>query len=153
MTFGLIVTYWRIGHGFSYLLAETIWHLFGAAVTFLSLGGISIISLIILVFGVTIPTYELEAPTRRSIVRTTSLVNLIDAGSNSDDNEPVRKLKKTRTGQLRKTSGAVNKPVYEAKTIRSTAYTNITVYLSLITYGRYTEANDKIDFIHRVSRF
>jgi len=93
VTFGFIVTCWRIGHGFSYLLAETIWHQFGAAVAFLTLGGIGIISLIILVFGVTIPTYELGAPTRRSIVRTTSLVNLIDVDSNSNDNEPARSLR------------------------------------------------------------
>mmetsp|Transcript_55438 Transcript_55438/g.61869 ORF Transcript_55438/g.61869 Transcript_55438/m.61869 type:complete len:328 (+) Transcript_55438:778-1761(+) len=93
VTFGFIVTCWRIGHGFSYLLAETIWHQFGAAVAFLSLGGIGIISLIILVFGVTIPTYAPEAPTRRSIVRTSSLVHLIDVGSNGDANEPVRSMR------------------------------------------------------------
>jgi len=93
VTFGFIVTCWRIGHGFSYLLAETIWHQFGAAVAFLSLGGIGIISLIILVFGVTIPTYAPEAPTRRSIVRTSSLVYLIDVGSNGDANEPVRSMR------------------------------------------------------------
>merc|ERR1712238_481141 len=95
VTFGFIVTCWRIGHGFSYLLAETIWHQCGAAVAFLSLGGIGIISLIILVFGVTIPTYEPEASARRrsSLVRSSSLVSLIDIGSNRDDNEPVQSLR------------------------------------------------------------
>jgi len=38
VTFGFIVTCWRIGHGFSYLLAETIWHQFGAAVAFFVAG-------------------------------------------------------------------------------------------------------------------
>jgi len=93
VTFGFIVTCWRIGHGFSYLLAEGIWHKFGAAAAFLSLGGIGIISLIILVFGVTIPTYEIEEPARRSIARTTSLVNLIDVDSKIDDNEPVQSMR------------------------------------------------------------
>jgi len=73
VVFGFIMSCWRVGGGFSYLLAETIWHQFGAEVAFLSLGGIGIISLVILVFGVTVPTYE-EAKAK-DIVRESKAIN------------------------------------------------------------------------------
>jgi len=70
VTFGFIVSCWRVGGGFSYLLAETVWHKFGAGSAFLTQGSISIVSVVILVFGVTVPTYE-EAKAK-DIARTPS---------------------------------------------------------------------------------
>ena len=54
-TFGFIVTCWRVGHGFSYLLAEAITSAASYEVAFISLGSIGIVSCVILLFGVQVP--------------------------------------------------------------------------------------------------
>ena len=57
-TFGFIVTCWRVGHGFSYLLAEAIASAASYEVAFISLGSIGIVSCVLLLFGVQVPKDE-----------------------------------------------------------------------------------------------
>jgi len=87
VTFGFIVTCWRIGHGFSYLLAETIWHKYGAEVAFLTLGAIGIVSLIILVFGVTVPDYDNKQLSSRSFDEVDVHSRDIDIGNDGDSRD------------------------------------------------------------------
>merc|ERR1712190_95482 len=52
---GFIVTCWRLGHGLSLLLAESVVQEASYHVAFLTLGGIGVLALLLLVFGVRIP--------------------------------------------------------------------------------------------------
>jgi len=53
--YSFIITCWRVGHGCSLMLGEFVLHVTSYRVAFLTQGGISIISLILLVFCVNIP--------------------------------------------------------------------------------------------------
>merc|ERR1719491_2051355 len=53
--FGFIVTTWRLGHGFSLMLGESVLHVSSYEVTFITQGGIGIASLVLLILFVRIP--------------------------------------------------------------------------------------------------
>lgn len=61
-TFGFIVTCWRLGHGLSYLLAETILHQSSYEVAFATLGGLGLCVCVLLLFGVHVPPERSDAP-------------------------------------------------------------------------------------------
>jgi len=53
--FGFIVTAWRLGHGFSLMLSESVLHVSSYEVTFITQGAIGIASLLLLILFVRIP--------------------------------------------------------------------------------------------------
>ena len=53
--FGAMVTSWRIGHGFSLLLAESLVHSVSYSVAFIVLGSMGLLVSALLAFGVSIP--------------------------------------------------------------------------------------------------
>eukprot|EP00316_Scyphosphaera_apsteinii_P012458 CAMPEP_0119299946 /NCGR_PEP_ID=MMETSP1333-20130426/1958_1 /TAXON_ID=418940 /ORGANISM="Scyphosphaera apsteinii, Strain RCC1455" /LENGTH=424 /DNA_ID=CAMNT_0007301555 /DNA_START=112 /DNA_END=1386 /DNA_ORIENTATION=+ len=54
-TFGLMLTCWRLGHGVSWLMSESIYNASSYATAFFVLGGVGLLTMCLLAFGVNIP--------------------------------------------------------------------------------------------------
>ena len=80
VTFGFIVTCWRLGHGFSLLAAEAILKAAGERykVPFFVLGGGGILSCVLLAVGVSVPPPNHREMFRRSSQTNASMLVLVN---------------------------------------------------------------------------
>jgi len=111
-TFGFIVTTWRLGHGFSLMLGQSILHVSSYEVTFITQGVIGIASLVLLILCVHIPD-DIPTDNQKETITPTS-------SDESFNDHPILLSSQSSNEKTRRSSiqvGSMNRPVQPSQVL------------------------------------